>query len=401
MAAAEPFSTSRIAMEFERLARLRAHIASADCDAGIFYDPINIRYATGTSNMQVYALHNACRYVFVPVEGPVVLFDFKGCGHLSDAHPAVDEVRDATTWYHFVAGSRCAEFAATWADEIVDLICTEAGGSKRPRIAIDRLDPLGLDALSARGVTVIDGQEVANLARAIKTPEEISTIRKAMVACEAGIARMERAMVPGITEQALWSVLHQACIEAGGEWFETRLLTSGPRTNPWYQECSNRFIENGDLVAFDTDHVGLEGYSIDISRTWLAGDLPATTEQRRMFAAAREQITRNTALLVPGVSFRELAAKGHVPSEPLHTTLNSCIAHGVGLANEYPLLVNQEHFEASGYDGVLEAGMVLCVESLIAPTGAREAVKLEDQVLVTENGPEILSTYPFDERLSH
>lgn len=388
-------------MELDRLARLRAQVAAADCDAGVFYDPINIRYATGTSNMQVYALHNACRYVFVPVEGPVVLFDFKGCGHLSAGHPAVDEVRDGTSWYHFVAGTRCAEFAESWADEIVDLLRGESGSSTgKFRVAIDRLDPLGLHALSGRGVTVVDGQEVANLARVIKSAEEVAAIRTAMDACEAGIALMAEAMAPGITEQALWSVLHQATIESGGEWFETRLLTSGPRTNPWYQECSARVIENGDLVAFDTDLVGVGGYSIDISRTWLAGDRPATGEQKRMFAAAREQINRNTELLVPGVSFRELADKGHIPPEPLHTSYNGCIVHGVGLANEYPLVVTAEHFEPSGYDGVLEVGMVLCVESLIAPYGAREAVKLEEMVLVTENGPEVLSTYPFDERLS-
>ena len=402
MVAIERPVSSAAALELGRLARLRAQIAASECDAGVFYDPINIRYATGTSNMQVYALHNACRYVVVPVEGPVVLFDFKGCGHLSAGHPAVDEVRDGTSWYHFVAGPRCAEFADRWANEIVDVVHNGSGTAAGTplRLAVDRLDPLGFHALSSRGVNVVDGQEVANMARAVKSAEEIAAIRTAMAACEAGITRMAEAMTPGITEQALWSVLHQANIESGGEWFETRLLTSGPRTNPWYQECSDRIIEDGDLVAFDTDLVGVGGYSIDISRTWLAGDRPATGDQRRMFAAAREQISRNTELLMPGVSFRELAAKGHVPPEPLHTTFNSCIVHGVGLANEYPLVVNQEHYEASGYDGVLEAGMVLCVESLIAPYGAHEAVKLEEQVLVTENGPEVLSTYPFDDRLT-
>ncbi|MDA3033244.1 MAG: aminopeptidase P family N-terminal domain-containing protein, partial [Actinomycetota bacterium] len=83
------------ALESGRLDRLRAALAAADCDAGVFYDPINVRYATGTSNMQVYSLHNPCRYAYVPVEGPVVLFDFKGCEHLSDGHHNVAEVRNA------------------------------------------------------------------------------------------------------------------------------------------------------------------------------------------------------------------------------------------------------------------------------------------------------------------
>ena len=79
-------------LDLGRLARLREQLARYDCGAGLFYDPINIRYATGTSNMQVYSLHNPCRYVFVPVDGPVVLFEFSGCEHLSRNCEAVAEV---------------------------------------------------------------------------------------------------------------------------------------------------------------------------------------------------------------------------------------------------------------------------------------------------------------------
>lgn len=98
-------------LEAGRLVRLRKSISDAGCDAGLFYDPTNIRYATGTSNMQVYSLHNPCRYAFVPVAGPVVLFEFKGCGHLSDGHPNVGEIRNATSWYDFITGDRTSEFA--------------------------------------------------------------------------------------------------------------------------------------------------------------------------------------------------------------------------------------------------------------------------------------------------
>jgi Xaa-Pro dipeptidase len=382
------------ALELGRLARLRAQLAASECDAGVFYDPVNIRYATGTSNMQVYSLHNPCRYAFVPVEGPVVLFDFKGCEHLSVGHPAVSEVREATSWYHFVTGPRTEEFAGTWATEMVDLL-----GAGRTRLAVDRLDPYGAAALTRLAVEVVDGQAVANLAKAVKTDLEIDAIRVAMAACEAGIAEMAAAMEPGVTEQALWSVMHRANIAAGGEWFETRLLTSGPRTNPWYQECSDRVIEDGDVVAFDTDLIGIGGYSIDISRTWIAGDRAPTDDQRRMYSAAHEQVVNNIELLRPGVSFRELSEKAWLPPESLHSRTNACVAHGVGFCNEYPLIVNRDHFAGGGYDGVIEAGMVLCVESLVAPPGGKEAVKLEEQVLVTEHGPELLSRYPFDDRL--
>ena len=81
------------------------------------------------------------------------------------------------------------------------------------------------------------------------------------------MAAMRQALRPGISEQALWAELHAGNIARGGEWIETRLLASGPRTNPWFQECSSRVIEAGELVGFDTDLIGPYGYCADISRT--------------------------------------------------------------------------------------------------------------------------------------
>ncbi len=388
-------------LELERLARFQRRLVAADCDAGLLYDPLNIRYATGTSNMSVYSLHHPCRYALVPAEGHVTMFDFKTCEHLSEGHPAVGEVRNALSWYHFITGPRTEEFAERWAAEIASTLGTFPGRRRgaRPRLAVDRLDPLGLWALERLGVEVVNGGYAIGLARAVKCDGEIAAIRAALEVCERAIAAMEAACVPGVSEQELWSVMHQVAIAGGGEWFETRLLTSGPRTNPWYQECSDRVIRSGDLVAFDTDHVGLDGYTVDVSRTWLAGDVKRTAEQRDIYAAAYEQVQRNIELLRPGVTFAELSQRAHLPPDGMHSPANACVAHGMGLCNEYPLILNRDQFASDGYDGVLEPGMVLCVESLVAPADRPEAVKLEEQVLITPTGPEVLSASPFSEAL--
>ena len=394
MTASPPSTATRVdhtALDAGRLKRLRTAIADAGCRAGLFYDPINIRYATGTSNMQVYSLHNACRYAFVPVVGSVVLFEFKGCEHLSVAHPMVDEVRPAISWYHFVAGTRVEEFARQWAGEIAALLGPDARD-----LAVDRCDPVGAAALVARGVRLHDGQQVANHARMIKTPEELQLIRAAIDGCEHGVDRMRATMQPGMTEQDLWAQLHAANISAGGEWLETRLLTSGQRTNPWYQECSDKLIDPGDLVAFDTDLIGIGGYSVDISRTWVAGADAPTANQQRLHDAALEQLEHNLALFGPGASFAEISQRGHIPPADIHSITNAAIAHGIGLCNEYPLILNRDHFADAGYDGQIEPGMVLCVEALAAPPGGLEAVKLEEQILVTDSGIERLSTCSLD-----
>lgn len=378
-------------LETGRLARIRASLIDAGCDAGLFYDPINIRYATGTSNMQVYSLHNPCRYVFVPADGPVVLFEFKGCEHLSTGLLTVDEVRPAVSWYDFITGDRTEAFAERWAAEISDLI-----GPGQPVLAVDRLEPLGADALSRHGVRVADGQRVANRARMIKTDAEVRAIGRAIQACERAIADMRHAMTPGMTERELWAELHRANIAAGGEWLETRLLTSGRRTNPWYQECSDKVIEDGDLVAFDTDLIGLGGYSVDISRTWRAGTDRPSANQQRLHEAALQQLTSNIELFKAGASYAEISHAAHLPPAGIHSVTNAAIAHGIGLCNEYPLILNRDHFAHGGYDGEVQTGMVLCVEALAAPPGGDEGVKLEEQILVTAAGPRPLSTYPLD-----
>ena len=143
----------------------------------------------------------------------------------------------------------------------------------------------------------LDGLELLDFARAIKSADEIKAMCDAIRACEEGMRRMQAAHRPGITEQALWSVLCQANAELGGEWMETRLLSAGARTNPWYNECGDYVIQPGDLVSFDTDLVGRHGYSVDLSRSWLTDGARATDAQRRLYALAHAQVHHNIGIL--------------------------------------------------------------------------------------------------------
>jgi len=384
-------------LDLGRVARLKAKLLEYDCVAGLFYDPVNIRYATGTTNMQVYSLHNPCRYAFVAVEGPVILFEFSGCEFMADGRAAVDEVRIAQAWYHFAAGPRLMEFAQSWCAEIVDLMKTHGGGNRR--LAIDKMDPTGTHLLEAANIEIVDGFEVAHMARLIKTPQEIDAVRQSIDVCQEGVRRMIAATKPGMTENAIWSILHQTNIELGGEWIETRLLNSGPRTNPWYQEASERVVEEGDMICVDTDLIGPHGYGADLSRSWTVGDKKPKGEQRLLYALAHEQVLRNWQLFMPGRSFFELADLAYRMPEKYKAFEQPAIAHGSGLCNEFPLLIHSDKIRAKGHDGILEPGMVICVESYAGAPGDPEGVKLEQQILITESGPELLSDMGFDEEL--
>ncbi len=377
-----------------RLGRLRTQLKQRDYAGLLLFDPINTRYATDATNMQVWCAHYETRCVFVATEGPVVLFDYAKLPHLVEDLPLIDEYRALPSFYYFTAGPRAEEKAKVFGDQIADLVHKHGGGNRR--LAVDRLSHLGTDALRAQGLEVMEGEPVAEDARAIKSAEELELMRAAIAVCEAGMGAMHAALEPGITENALWARLHETNIRLGGEWIETRLLSSGPRTNPWFRECSMRAIEKGDLVSFDTDLIGPYGYCADISRAWNCGDRPSD-EQRRLYAAAYEQIQHNIGILKPGMSFREVSeAAWPIPEEFLSHRYGTLI-HGVGLADEYPSIKHRADFAAKGYDGPIAAGMTLCVESFIGAEGGKEGVKLEEQVLITEDGAKCLSSYPMEE----
>jgi Xaa-Pro aminopeptidase len=381
-----------------RLGRVRQRLKAEDAAGALLVDPINIRYASGSRNYSMFQMHTPSRYLFVATEGPVVLFDAPACHHVARAIETIDEVRPAASINFFFAGDRLAESVERWAAEIADLVARHGGGNRR--LAVDRCDPAWAAALVRRGVALVDGQCALERARAIKSAEEILCMNATLGVADIAIARMREALRPGLTENQLWAVLHHTNISMGGEWIDARLLSAGDRTNPWFQESSDRMIRPGELVAFDVDMVGPFGYCADVSRTFHCGPGRPGAEQRRLYAMAYEDLHHNLALVRPGVSFRELAEKAYRHAEEFAPNRYMLVAHGIGLCDEYPSIFHRQDYAAgAGYDGHIEANMTLCVESYIGAVGGREGVKLEQQILVTDTGYALLSRFPFEDAL--
>ena len=374
-----------------RLQRVRDRLRDLDYAGIILYDPVHIRYASDTTNMTLWSAHNPCRYLWVGAEGPLVLFDFSETAFLAGHNPLVDEVRPATQWMYELSGIEMERDLRRWSSELAALVAEHGSGNRR--VAIDRASPDAIHALDQRGLQLRNGGEVMEVARSVKSPEEVTLMRAALVAAEHSLEAMRASLEPGMTELELWAVLHSENIRRGGEWIENRFLCSGPRTNPWFHEAAGRVIEDGDLVAFDTDLIGIFGMCVDISRTWIAGSRRPNANQQDVFARAEETIHRNIEMVRPGVTFRELTFDSWAPDiDEFHQYSNQY--HGVGMADEWPMIVFPHTWDQAGYDGVIEPGMVLCVESFVARRGWGEGVKLEQQVLVTEHGHELLSSYP-------
>lgn len=384
-------------MRSYRLERIVNELNKRDLAGVLLFDPLNIRYATDSTNMQLWITHNHARACFVSASGHMILWDFHGCDHLSAHLPLIKELRSGASFFYFETGDRTEEHAANFAKEIQSILAEHAGENKR--LAVDKMEIAGVREFDKLGIEIYDGQEVMELARVIKSADEINAMRCSIASTEIAMAKMQEVVTPGITENDIWSVLHAENIRRGGEWIECRILSSGPRTNPWYQESGPRVVQNGELLAFDTDLIGPYGICSDISRTWLIGDREPTAEQKRLYRTAYEHIQYNMEVLKPGMKFSDVTRAGQQLPEEFRAQRYSIMMHGVGLCDEYPSIRYPEDLEDYGYDGVLEPGTALCVEAYIGAVGGKEGVKLEDQVVITEDGYENLTKYPFEEIL--
>lgn len=395
-AAVRPLSVDVRSLNHKRLAKLRGMLRQGRYGACLLFDPYNQRWATGSRNMFLYFLRNATRYIYIPVEGPVICFDYPGTEHASMTVDTIDESRLAKLTWSAVQFQN-AERTEAFGKEIAALIAEHVPGEKR--IAVDRCSLSLARSFEAVELVPIECQEELVRLRMVKLPEEIACLKASMMATELAVHAVRDAVRPGITEQKLFGLMMGKLIEEGGDFIKTRLLSGGTRTNPWFNEASSYQVCAGDLVGLDTDAIGYNGYYADMSRTFHCGPGRPKGHQQSLYSMAYDQVHHNMDLIKPGVSFREIAEKAwQIPNKYVERRYPSII-HGVGMHGEAPIIVHGMDWDNFGMDGVIEPGMTLAVESYIGEQGGSEGVKLEQEMLVVENGVEVFSTYPFEEEL--
>ncbi len=380
-----------------RLDRLVAQLQANGYGGVLVFDPLNIRYATDTTNMQLWNTHNPFRACLVCADGHMVLWEYKNAPFLADHNPLVREVRSGASMFYFSVGDRGDETAEAFSGEVAEIMAAHAGTNKR--LAVDKILLHGARALEARGFDLKDGEFITEHARKVKGPDEILAMRCAVDACEKSLKAMEDAIQPGKTEDEIWAVLHAENIKRGGEWIETRLFSSGPRTNPWFQECGPRTLQANEISALDTDLIGCYGLCVDISRTWWTGPDKPRPDMIEAMKHGMEHIQVNMDRLRPGITINDLVHNGHKLDPKYDKRKYSCQMHGVGLCDEWPHVGYPDHHHDSAWEYALEPGMMLCVEALIGEEDGDFCIKLEDQVLITEDGYENLTKYPFDAAL--
>jgi len=374
-----------------RLDRIKKELEKNNLEACILFDPVNIRYALDTTNMSIYNMHNLTRYCFIPINGPIVLYEYFNCEKLSEHLNLINEIRPAITWDYFSNGDQAGTQLEKWINEVKDL---SNSYFKTKKLAIDVINGPAITALNKSDIVVVDAKSIVEQARVIKSPEELKCMKAAIDVAEIAVNKMRYELKAGMTEDELWSILHKTNIEHGGEWVECRILSSGERTNPWMQESSNKIIQSGEMVSFDTDMVGPYGYCADISRAFVEGN-KFNEEQKKLYLMGVEHINHNSRLIKPGVSFKEFTEKSWKLPEEYYGNRYSCMVHGIGLCDEWPMI--RYPTDGGQREGYFEKNMTITVETYIGKVGGKEGVKLEQQYLVGENGLELMSHHPLED----
>jgi Xaa-Pro dipeptidase len=369
--------TDLAALDAGRLARAQRAMRAAGLGAALLFEPGNVRYVSCDGQFLVATLHVSYRWALAFAEHPSILWESAEVMHVIRERWDGD-LRPAHGFTFFGSGPSTADAARAAMGEVRDELA--ARGLAGEPLGVDRAEAVVFLTLAALGIPVVDAAPVLETARAVKTPLELEIHRRNARLADEAIDAFLPQLRPGLTENQLWALLTRETFSRGASHAECRLLCSGPRTNPWMQEATDRIVEDGDLVAFDTDLVGPDGYLTDISRTYLCGTRPPTAEQRDVYRAAYEFVGTAIPEFTAGRTFRELGELlGPRLPERYRQLRYPFLAHGCGAADEYPAIVVDGH-----HDGELLPGMVISVEAYMGAVGGSAGAKYEEQIVITD-----------------
>lgn len=285
------------------------------------------------------------------------------------------------------------------ADKIAELV--KKHGLEDMPVALDGCTSEFLlgEALAQRGLKAIDGKECMFEARMIKNQDEIECCRKACTIAEGAFDAIRRNIRPGIKENELVGIGMERLYALGCDETQEFVVASGPRTNPLHIDFTDRMIRPGDLVAVDINGASFQGYKSCYYRTFSCGK--ATAEQKALHKECRDLMYEGMSYIKAGALCSDVY-KGF-PQSPEYWGYDKwssvgpyMLMHGLGLSlHELPwqLKSNDE-----GSEGIrFQEGMVLAVEIWTGKRGGKDGVRLEEDIVVTKDGYELLSLYPVDE----
>jgi len=290
-------------------------------------------------------------------------------------------------------GADMEEKAARWAKDIKETM--KEFGVEGEKLGVDPLDVVSIHALAELGLDVVDGRNTLSVAKRVKTDDEVKCFRLMGHWYQDIMEGFRNALRPGVRETELTAVVHYEAVRKGAEDIFQLNVCSGENMNPWRRWPTEREVKPEEFVGIDLHLVGPGGCWTDVSRTYYCGEHP-TQAQKDLYRLAYDYLQGVIALLKPGERINQVVAKApSIPEKYRELLDNYSIAHSDAMRpHEYPRIEKKKPSSE-----ILEPNMVFSVETYFSEVGAKDTVKLEELVAVTEKDAEVLSTAPFDERL--
>jgi Xaa-Pro aminopeptidase len=381
----------------ERLERAKAALEASDLGALLLFDPNNIRYVTST-HIGEWARDKNARYVLLARGADPILWDF---GSAARHHQLFAPWLPPENFRAGVAPMRGAmpvetgipdRLGARIAHELREL-----GVAGEP-LGIDMADLVTIEALQRAGIHVTDGSRAMLEARKIKTADEIALLDQSAGLVDAVYEEIYRMLRPGVYEHEIVGRAHQLLFEMGSEGVEAVNAVSGDRCNPHPHVFSDRLLRPGDQAFFDIIH-SFMGYRTCYYRTFNVGGV--THAQLDAYARCREWLDAAIQLVRPGMTTDKIAAVWPTAKELGFVDEETCFGlqfgHGIGVGLYEPPMISRVH--SLDHPVELEEGMVFALETYCAAADGRSAARIEEEVVVTATGCDVITRFPADELL--
>jgi len=388
-------------VDFERLrkhriARTRQMLEKEDLGALLLFETSNIRYATSTQ-IGYWAFNKGERYALVTREGRPRIWDF---GSAAKAHrlqlPHMYDTENSVGGNTGLQGAIGPETGlhSRAAKEIREVL--EREGLAGERLGVDLAETGVLLALQAEGLNVVDGQQAMMKARELKNPDEILLLTQACAMVDGVYQDIFEALKPGIRESDIVGLAHARLFEMGSEFVEAINSIAGERCSPHPHVFSDRLIRPGDQAYFDIIHV-FNGYRTCYYRTFAVGR--ATQAQRDAFKQSREWMDAAIDLVRPGTTTDQIAKMWpraeEFGFEDEMDAFGLQFGHGVGVGlHERPIISRLNSLDSPVE---IKEGMVFALETYAPATDGRSAARIEEEVVVTADGCNVITLFPCEE----
>ena len=388
----------------QRLARLKEALDRSELGALLSFDFHNIRYMTST-HIGTWAMDKLIRFALLPRGGEPVVWDFGSAArHHQLYNPWLDGRTDDPEQGRARAGISTLRGAFNPDAGIADGVAAkvkrelEKYGLAGEPVGVDLVEVPVLEALEAAGLTVVDGQQVYLDARRIKTPDEITLLTTAATLVDAAYDELYRFLRPGVRENECVGLVAKVLYDLGSEHVEGVNAISGERCAPHPHVYSDRILRPGDPAFFDILH-SYNGYRTCYYRCFAVGS--ASPAMRDAYVRCRDYMDEAIALVKPGATTADIVSVWPTASEFGFPDEEAAFAlqygHGVGLSIwEKPIfsrLVSLDHPE------VLEEGMLFALETYWPASDGWSAARIEEEVVVTADGCEVITKFPAEELL--